>query len=1040
MARPSKKQAASSNLEAYLRSIDIQMDASSADRVEHYIPTEKGTKLVRALLGEESDRTFIIVAPYGSGKSLAASFALHLIENRPESRVVLADVSDRMKDIDRDLASLAKKRASSDEGRGLCVPLSGPVRDIHIAVRDGILEALSRFKLGREARPLKTLKVNSPEDLIPFLNKAQKKLAELGFDRISILWDEFGKHLEYLVQDGRTSQLFHVQKLAEYVARAKMPFSFAVFLHMGLLHYAGSLSQSARTEWRKIEGRFQTFDYVDDSAQIYSLIARLILLKRKENRTPSAFIDAWAEFCREFDILKGFQEEDLRTVISAAYPFTPPALHILPRLTGRIAQNERTLFHFVEHWNGVDEICPADLYDYFSPQMKADITTGGTHKQWLEAQSALQKVNDDPVAEAIIKTTALFGLGTHGMAGTASLGLIKQAWHRSPGESTESGSEVVKALIEKKLLLYRPYKDEVSVWHGSDLDLRSHLDAEKAKRGASFDLKRFLDSDYPPNTWRPLSYNSEYCIRRYFISSYASVEELKTLAHSPSLEGISAGDGHIAFVLPETREQLEEATAIAARSQNPLLVIAIPEDPVPLADAALEVHCLYKLQGDQDLVASDPLALDEIRNLTNDSEAHLDRLLRRCTTPDAGGPNWYSHGKPTHIASAEDLRELLSQLCRDVFFKTPRLNNELINKNSPAAVIVNSRKKLVMGILERSGTPTLGLPDTTPDGSMFRTLLRDTHLYRAHGNGKWGFCDKADAHIADNGLREVWKALLDFVAAPSRTPKSLGRMLSMLRSAPYGVRDGVLPILLAASVSAAGGTTAIRKNGVLVEDLLPSTFEDMLIDPASYTFEPVALSEEVRELIEDFALAIGAPKQASMNAAILNIAAETLIEWRHGLPVAAQTRDFDDEGLVGFRDAVFRATDPVKFLVNDLNLLTKKLRSRRAKKMVIEKWVNSLGSSDSIYYDAVLQSFASHFDLDNEPDLLAAARTFSLMFPDSVMEALEQPRSRHLLKRLRMPYRSTEQLARTLAQLLTEKRIREFDAATVSMFAYGLVF
>ena len=101
---------------------------------------------------EGPDRTFIVVAPYGSGKSLAASYALHRIENRKESRPALKEIASRLAPVDPRLAEFAEDRRRKWSNKGLAVPLSGPVVELHTSIRDGLIDALRRFGLGREAR------------------------------------------------------------------------------------------------------------------------------------------------------------------------------------------------------------------------------------------------------------------------------------------------------------------------------------------------------------------------------------------------------------------------------------------------------------------------------------------------------------------------------------------------------------------------------------------------------------------------------------------------------------------------------------------------------------------------------------------------------------------------------------------------------------------------------------------------------------------------------------------------------------------------
>lgn len=1027
------------NLEAYLRSIDIQMDACNPGRISHFMPTEKSARLITSLLGEGEDRNFIVVAPYGSGKSLAASYALHMIENRSESTAELRSIAKSLSDVDSELASFVGRRRRSKKARGLSIPLTGPISDFHLAIRDGVLEALNRFKLGREAKPLKMIVVERPEDLLPFLNKVQAKLKELGFDRITILWDEFGKHLEFLVQAGRTSQLFHVQKLAEYVARAHMPFSFAVFLHMGFLHYAGSISQSARSEWRKIEGRFQTIDYVDDSKELYTLLARLVRLKRTCSGAPEEYVDSWIGFCRTNHLLRDFDEDELRAVVSAAYPFTPPALYMLPRLTGRIAQNERTLFHFLEHWDGESVVLPRDLYDYFEPQMKADITTGGTHRQWLEAHSALQKVAGDDDSESILKTASLFGLGVHGRAGSASLQLIRQAWRQAVEPEAAGGEDMVKALIDRKLLLYRPYKDEVSVWHGSDLDLRSHLENEKTRRGADFELIAFLKEYSPPSYWRPLAYNSEFYIRRYFSSSFVSVSKFEEIIASGSAAEEARGDGHIFFVLPESKAEHKEARQLVGRFRGERYVASIPKEHVPLAEAALEVNCLYNMQEDQDLVASDPLALEEIRSLTSDAESHLFRLIRRCTVPEEMGPLWFRNGIQHELSSGQELRELLSEISREVYSATPKLNNELINKSKPSAVVVNSRKKLVLGILERHGTPDLGLPETTPDGSMLRTILKNTSIYSQDRAGAWEYSGPEGNNIVDPGLKSVWQKITSFLTESSGEPKPLVGLLNELTRPPIGLRSGVMPILLAAGIKAHGGTTAIRRKGALVEDLLPTVIEDMVKYPEEFTFEPIVLEAAAAKIICEFMQAFAGVERKDLGQRLLSAAGEFLIEWRQDLPLCARTIHFETKGLNEFRNAMFGTLDTVEFFSAELPRVVKSARvsvGRCGK--VFRAWKNELENADAIYYAKIESELRRHYGLDLSESLTGAARARSMIFPEEFVTKLSGNRAQQMLRRLRMPYKADKQLCRSVAQLLTGKKIEEFDDRTMQAFSNEL--
>ncbi len=81
----------------------------------------------------------------------------------------------------------------------------------------------------------------------------------------------------------------------------------------------------------------------------------------------------------------------------------------------------------------------------------------------------------------------------------------------------------------------------------------------------------------------------------------------------------------------------------------------------------------------------------------------MDRLLR----PGRTGPRWFYQGTELMIASPRALRSNLSAIMENVFSSTPIINNEMIVRKKPTPTLINSRKKLLLGLLERHGRKTL---------------------------------------------------------------------------------------------------------------------------------------------------------------------------------------------------------------------------------------------------------------------------------------------------------------------------------------------
>ncbi|SVE21178.1 uncharacterized protein METZ01_LOCUS474032, partial [marine metagenome] len=73
------------------------------------------------------------------------------------------------------------------------------------------------------------------------------------------------------------------------------------------------------------------------------------------------------------------------------------------------------------------------------------------------------------------------------------------------------------------------------------------------------------------------------------------------------------------------------------------------------------------------------------------------------------------------------------------------------------------------------------------------------------------------------------------------TGKPFGEPIDEMRSPPYGVREGLIPLLLAAGIKAFPAAIALRKDNVFVDDILPSGIEDIAKNPSPYSLDVVEL-------------------------------------------------------------------------------------------------------------------------------------------------------------------------------------------------------
>ena len=381
-----------------LRSINVVLDIDQPDRIAHFMPTAKTAKLLSDFFRPSQNPGFFIVAPYGSGKSLTATYYLQSVENADSSSEILDSITKRLARVDSNIAEAISDRINPAQkpffkARGMGLALSGYQADLAGAIKAAALASLRRIGLDEEASAFRRKPCKTMDECLQFLEGILSRLSPQKIDRISLIWDEFGRHIEELVSRGRASSLNDIQLIAEFAARSRTaPFTVALLLHQSLMRYAAGVSLTVQQEWRKIEGRFETIQFVDDSREVYELIAQILSQNSSRSPTPPASVRTGILAARKTGLFADFSEEALRKLLERSYPIEPVALYLLPRISSRVAQNERSLFTFLFDSVNGEQIGPDRLFDYFSDSMQGDSSPGGTHRAWLETQSALTKV------------------------------------------------------------------------------------------------------------------------------------------------------------------------------------------------------------------------------------------------------------------------------------------------------------------------------------------------------------------------------------------------------------------------------------------------------------------------------------------------------------------------------------------------------------------------------------------------------------------------------------------------------------------------
>lgn len=848
-----------------LRSISLCVDIADPQRFSHYRPTRRSLPVTRAVL--EGGATMVIAA-YGSGKSLAAGIGALCVANDPTIYSTLNPVFRRLKSVDPALYTLVQERRKAGT-RGQLVLLSGYVRNVAAEIANA------------------TGMKDPPKSLVGVLKRLERRRC----DHMAIVWDEFGRHLEGLASEGRARELFALQEFAEWTARVSNPrMSFVLLMHQNLLTYARGLNQSTRNEWRKVEGRFRHIRFVEDSQELYELISDFVRESRVcrpkgTHRRELNVIAERAVMARWFDGIENAGQ--VAELLEGAYPLTAAALQALPRTAARVGQNERSLLTFIEESRLESIVGTSEVYAAFSDAMRTDVGFGGMHRRWLETENALVQADNEAEQEALT-ATCLLQLGMDGERRRLSRKALELAI-ASRGGGVRVAKRTVEALLARKLLIHRRLNDDISVWHGTDVDMASRIRDERHQRAESFDAVEFLRENHPAPFVRPLRHNAESGTTRYLTGHYISAKRMCEAGIQEKLVPDAGEWGRVYYVLAESQKDLQAAQK-QIEEMLPIgeapVVFVIAIEPVAATDAGLEVAALRALREDDALLEEDPLILQEIDELLSIAHQQLVLAVHRLISDRPTSAKWMHGGKALEVTPDQPAGIALSELMDRWYPLTPQIHNDQLMRNRLSRQMQTAQVRVILRIMEHGHEAHLGYfpDDTSAEASIYRTVLEHTGIHRSVE--KKGFFAEP-SELADAGLRAAWLHIEQFFSAPSTSPKQLNEILERLQGQPIGLPLGVIPVLVMAGYRAFARAVSLRTDGEYVPDVLGFETSRMFTEPERHSVTVHEASHATKAYLSDFAY-VFARIRPREDQELVRFACDALAKWLRSVPQGAR--------------------------------------------------------------------------------------------------------------------------------------------------------
>jgi hypothetical protein len=924
----------------FLRSTDLVRDFHDPKGLDGYALTNFArsclTRISDGLRIDSSRRAWRLTGDFGSGKS---SFALLLANSLRGGHEHLP------KHLREDVLAampIAKRQ------HYITVLVCGSREPISTAILRsllGVLEELytrgAKSALEHSIGQALKSKNTSSQEALELIDEANAKVIQTGKgDGLLLILDEVGKFLEYAALNPEEQDIFFLQQLAEKAARSgKHPLFVVCLLHQGFNAYAEQLAQTTQREWAKVADRFDEILFQQPLDQIAFLVASAI--DPETTKIPSRLTTA-AESVMKGAIKLGWYgtsagREALQNLPARLFPLDPTVLPVLVRVFQRFGQNERSLFSFLCSHEpfGLRAFAQQDLNEQTRPYQLADfydyVRTNFGHRlgvvsyrtHWNVIESTIETHNaSDPLELRVLKTVGILNLiSADDLRPTNDAVALAVA-----GDSSKQQAEVAKLLARLTGQRYLHFRGETrgySLWPYTSVDIDTRL--EEAKR-VNPHVPKISQAIADELDTQPIVARAHY-IRsgnlRYFDVVYCRPNELTAKAG----EYQTSADGFILVPLCETEIESKTCKAIAKdlpERGDLIRLIAVPRALSHLNQSALDALRWEWVQSNTPELNNDRFAREEVQvhlhEARNRLRTQIQLFLGLNRINGQSSLTWFYFDskqlKTFQFRSGRQALHLLSTLCDGVYHRAPQIKNELVNRHNLSSAATAARMRLVELMFTHGDKVELGLPPDRrpPEKSMYLSVLQQAGLHRLV-NGTWAIGEPINSDPAR--VKPVLHKIKALLVKQPDTRLPVSYIIEQLRRPPFGIRNGLFPILLAVIAIQDEQEIAFYEDGTFLRDVGRDAFLRMTRAPEKFEIQFCKIEGVRSELFQRLFQLLELPGNAGQNVELLDVV-RSLCQFVAQLPDYVRNTKRLTSTAIAVRTVILDAREPIKMVFHDL--------------------------------------------------------------------------------------------------------------------------
>ncbi len=897
---------------AFFRSVDVSEDYNDPRSSAHYVVTnlvrETLIRISRGLRPSSSQRAWRLTGDYGTGKS---SFALALAR-------VAAGQHERLPS--------PLQNWMDEQVRLEPILVAGELEPVRRSILKGIRDTEHRAFGKFDSGPSEP----SNDELLGLLDRLNERIrANKMGDGLLLVLDEIGQNLRYAAQHPDDDDIFLLQRLAEKAVRSNgSPLMVVALLHQGFASYSAAADSVARKEWDKVASRYEEVVFAQPTEQVAVLLAETLgvrehLLPKRVRETMRTIMSRAVRIGLYGSLAA---EKSLLSLAPRLFPLNPVALPALIALLRKFGQNERSIVSFVTSFEpfglrafaervSVDQRLYgiSDLYDYFRANL-SQLSHGSSRARWSTAESVVDKASKyGKTGENILKAAALLN-----MIDDPALPSTREILLASEPES--DAATIIERLVSNERLLHeRGTVKGLWLWPHTSVDLEDLLRQADTTLESTTPSTSVLLDYLPEKQIVARRHYVETGNLRHFSVRYGHAKDTKELLQLAENE--SSSDGTIIVIVPFSREEEYAVMSLISGATVPKQIVCGISTPV-----AGVFHLLRELKRWEwvqkncrelffDQIARDYVR-EEIERLKNSLRRDLDFLTDFVV--DRNRPiHWFHGGRKIKIQKYRGIAGYLSDVCEELYPDCPIVRNELINRRFISSAAARARTILIDALATRPTEKCVGLDGdhNPPELAIYLSVLKDGRIHVEDGDS-WRLVSHDE--MGDDPCRLVpsLKRIHELLLKADLERVPVDHIYTELRRPPLGLRDGLIPLVVAVYLATHWHETSVYEDGTFLLNVGGDEFQKLHKEPEVFTFQHCSVTGIRLEVYRNLCKTIGV--ETTQRPDVLTLV-RPLVSFAASLPEYARcVRTALSSRSRKVRDALLSSREPATLLFKEL--------------------------------------------------------------------------------------------------------------------------